>query len=86
MSPLDISLDQLKEAVSIKEEISKLEARLNTILSKGSGGSKLPSPFVAAPKAKKKGKRVMSESAKTKLIAAENKRWMKIKTAKWPIL
>jgi len=70
---MSISIDTLKEAISIKEEIASLESRLEKIL----GGGSLPSPFSAtAPVA---GKKTMSADAKAKIAAAARARWAKIK-------
>jgi len=73
-----ISIEHLKEAISIKEEIAALESRLNKIL----GGGSLPSPFSApAPVA---GKKTMSAAAKAKIAAAARARWAKIKGTSTP--
>ena len=73
---MSISLDQLKEAVSIKEQIAKLELKLNQIL----GGK--PSPSAAPAAAEKKGPSKMTPEAKAKISAAAKARWAKIKAAK----
>ena len=67
------SLAQLKEIVSIKEEIASLEAKLAKIL----GGKTQPIILPATPA--KKGRRKMSASAKAKIAAAAKARWAKIK-------
>ncbi len=78
------SLDQLKRATHIVEQIEALQAELNAILSgtavKGKRGRK-PGSTAAAPK-KSKGTRVMSAEARERIAAAQRKRWAKAKRAK----
>ena len=67
-----LSLDQLKRAVAIKEQITALESELAGFL----GGSKAN---VAAPAP---GKRSLSEATKAKMRVAHQARWAKIRSAK----
>jgi hypothetical protein len=60
----DLSLTQLKRAVQIKEQISKLESELNSLV--GSSGSTNKSNA---------GKSGMSASARAKIGAAMKARW-----------
>jgi len=67
------SLEQLKEIVAVKEQITSLEAQLAKII----GGKALPVISVEAPA--KKGRKKMSSAAKAKIAAAAKARWAKIK-------
>jgi hypothetical protein len=69
-----ITIDQIKRALHVAEEIEKLQGELNRIL----GGS-VSAPPAAAPEAVKKGKRTMSESARARIAAAQRARWAKAK-------
>jgi len=75
------TLPQLKQAVSIAEQIEKLQAQLASLV----GGS---GPAVSAPKAAsspviKAGKRTVSPEARARIAAAQRARWAKSKgTAK----
>lgn len=71
---MPISIETLKEALQIKEEIASLEARLNKIL----GSGEVPSPF-SAPLPTKKGRKKMSAAARAKIAAAQKARWAKLK-------
>ena len=80
---MTISIEHLKEAISIKEEIAALESRLEKILN---GGVELPLPFSLIVKhpsvvetTAKRGRRKMSAAAKAKIAAAARARWAKIK-------
>jgi len=80
---MTISIEHLKEAISIKEEIAALESRLEKILN---GGIDLPLPIsliVKPPSVvealSKRGRRKMSTAAKAKIAAAARARWAKIK-------
>jgi hypothetical protein len=70
---MTISLDTLKEAISIKEQIARLEGKLNQLLGgKTAAVSKAPA---------KKAARKMSAAARAKVSAAVKARWAKIKGA-----
>jgi len=73
---MSISLETLKEAVQIKEQISQLEARLSRIL----GGS-VPSAKSTSPA---KGARGMSAAGRANIIAAQKARWAKVKAESTP--
>lgn len=88
------SLDQLKRAITIKEQIQSLEAELASILSGAFGagntvlagkrkytkkGSTEAAPKEAKPK---KVRKQMSEEGRAKIVAAQKKRWAKIKKEK----
>jgi hypothetical protein len=71
------TLSQLKQAVSIAEQIEKLQATLASLV----GGS---APVASAPKAAsspvaKAGKRTMSPEARARIAAAQRARWAKSK-------
>ena len=71
---MSISIQALKEAISIKEEISTLEARLNKILA----GGELPFPLTS-PSSAKTSRKKMSAAARARIGAAQKARWAKIK-------
>jgi hypothetical protein len=73
------SVDQLKRAIVIAEQIQKLQAELAAIL-----GSPASAPVAAAPKPTtskpaKAGKRTMSPEARERIAAAQRARWAKSK-------
>ena len=77
---MSISLEVLKEAISIKESIAALEARLEKLLPRGGGGG-TPDPFVktlSTPLAKK-GRKGMSAASRARIAAAQRARWAKSK-------
>jgi len=74
---MNVSLDTLKEAVSIKENIAKLEVRLHKILAYDGDN-----PWFIALQSKtaiKKGRRKMSKAARALIAAAQKARWAKVK-------
>jgi hypothetical protein len=82
------SINQLRRAVQIAEQIQKLEAELASIL-KGAGlKSSAASVSLAASTVKAKGKkgarkkRVMSPEAREKIAAAQRARWARQKKTK----
>lgn len=73
------SIDQLKRALAISEQIEKLQAELASIL-----GSRATAPASApakteTPKPAKSGKRTMSPEARARIAAAQRARWAKSK-------
>jgi len=72
----DLSLQQLKKAVSIREKIENLEKELSRILG---GQAAIPSP--TAPRMKRK-RRKMSAAARAKISAAAKARWAKFRAKK----
>ena len=73
-SPLaDISLEQLKQAIAVREKIESLEKELSRIIG---GGSRTPK--TAAPR--KKGR--MSAAARARISAGMKARWAKRKGKK----
>src|SRR4051794_23682838 len=70
-----VSTEQLKQAVQIKEEIARLEKRLNAILG-GQGQTQAAAPSKATAG---KGRRPMSAAGRAKIAAAAKARWAKIK-------
>lgn len=83
MSTSTPSLDQLKRATAIAEQIQQLESQLKSIL-----GGASSAPAVAGKLAKvkpaKKGKRTLSPEARARIVAAQKARWAKIKGEKLP--
>ncbi|GEP43079.1 hypothetical protein [Brevifollis gellanilyticus] len=86
-----LSLEQLKRAVEIHEQIEKLQAELSSLLGQSAGAKRGRKPGTKASAssgdavksipAKKKVKRVMSPEAKEKIAQAQRKRWAKSKKA-----
>ncbi|HYF37910.1 MAG TPA: hypothetical protein VD994_21590 [Prosthecobacter sp.] len=88
-----LSLDQLKRAVQIHEEIEKLQSELSGLLggaaaAGGRGAKRGRKPALAAVEEgeakvarKKRGKRTMSAEAREKIAAAQRRRWAKQKKA-----
>ena len=74
---MSISIETLKEAISLKEKITALETRLSKIL----GGGEVPTPFFK-PEPAKRRRRKMSASARAKIAAAQRARWAKLKGTK----
>jgi len=70
------SLDQLKRALAIAEQIQKLEAEYAALL--GGKPAVAPTSITAAAKpAKRGGKRTLSAEARAKMAAAAEARWAK---------
>jgi len=74
MNLQSVSIEQLKQVISIKEEIAKLEAQLANI----TGGKQLPVISTEASPVKK-GRKKMSAAGKAKIAAAQKARWAKVK-------
>src|SRR6266704_2436962 len=76
-SPLaDISLQQLKQAVAIREKIDALEKELSRII----GGQ--PSAAKAGTPTAKRKRRKMSAAARAKISAAAKARWANFRAKK----
>lgn len=73
MNIQSLSLEQLKQVISIKEQISSLEQKLAKLVG---------SPAVAAKPAKKAGRGKMSAAARAKISAAAKARWAKFRGEK----
>jgi len=74
------SIDQLKRAVSISEEIEKLQSQLASLLGAGPKVSASASAAPAGPKARRK-KRGLSAEGRARIAAAQKARWAKVKGA-----
>lgn len=72
----NLSSQQLRRAVSIKEQIETLEAELDQLL----GGAATAVP-VAQP-AKGRGRRPLSPEARARIVAAQKLRWAKVRKTK----
>jgi hypothetical protein len=71
MNPLDLTVNQLKRAAAIKEQIEDLNKELRGILG-------APATTRAAPKKK----RTMSAAMKKQIAAAQKARWANLRRAK----
>jgi hypothetical protein len=71
-NPINVSVQQLKRAVTVREQIEALEAELAAIL----GGS---APSAAGNGSAKRGRKMMSAVARAKISAAQKARWAKQK-------
>ena len=69
------SLDQLKRAIAITEQIDALQSQLAALL----GGSSPVAVKAAAPAKARKGKRTVSPEARAKMAVAQRARWAKRK-------
>ena len=90
--PNSPTLQQLKRAVAIAEQIDALQAQLSDILG-GQGFSSTPRSTTAeastngngrsasSTKSSGKGKRIVSPETRAKMIAAQRARWKKAKTS-----
>jgi len=74
MSSINLSVQQLRQAANLKEQIAGLEKQLSQVL----GSTTQTAPVTA--KALKKGG--MSAAGKARIIAAQKARWAKIKASK----
>ncbi len=70
-----VTVDQLRRAIEIREQIEQLENELNQVL----GGSEAGEPAGAPPPARArrtgKGTRSMSDEARARISAAQKARW-----------
>lgn len=69
------SLEQLKRAITISEQIDALQSQLAALL----GGSSPAVAKAAAPGKPRKGKRTVSPEARAKMAVAQRARWAKRK-------
>jgi hypothetical protein len=77
----DLSLDQLRRAVSIKEQIARLESELNSIVGGRPAPSAAPSPTRRVA-ARKRGRGQLSPEARERIAEAQRQRWAKYKSGK----
>lgn len=73
MTLSDLSVSQLKRAVSIKETIEKLNRELSSILGEAQDSNRAAN-----------SSRTMSLAARRKIAAAQKARWAKLRRAKSP--
>jgi hypothetical protein len=84
------SLENLKRAIAVAEQIEKLQAELASLFggdapkaATSKTGRRRGRPAKADKPAKeKKPKRQMSEEARARIVAAQKKRWAKVKKEK----
>jgi hypothetical protein len=72
------TLIQLKEAVTIAEQIEALQAKLASLV--GGGGAVVSVPKAVSAPVAKPGKRTMSAEARARIAAAQRARWAKSKS------
>jgi hypothetical protein len=76
------SVDQLKRAIEIAEQIQQLEGELSEIV-RGLGGRPVadskPAVVITATKTRRRKKRTMSPEARERIAAAQRARWAKQK-------
>jgi hypothetical protein len=78
MSTPIISIDQLKRAIVVAEQIQALQAEYAAIL-----GNRPTASAAAAPSATKgRKRRKMSPEARARIVAAQKARWAKIRSGK----
>jgi hypothetical protein len=87
MNVLDLTVDELKRAVALKEQIDKLNKELSNILGGAakSGAAPKKMPTIGAARAKTP---TMSDAVKKKIAASQKARWAKLqgsKPAKQPV-
>jgi hypothetical protein len=75
----ELSIANLKRAVSIKEQIEKLEAELNGLLGSSAGSERATSGGGSTG-----GRRKMSAEARARISAAAKARWAKVKGQSTP--
>ena len=75
MSIASISVESLREIITIKEQITVLEQKLAALL-----GGKAATKVSKA--GRKPGRKKMSPEGRAKIIAAQKARWSKVKSAK----
>ncbi|MGC8744303.1 MAG: hypothetical protein ACP5T0_10540 [Verrucomicrobiia bacterium] len=74
------TLEQLKRAIEIKEQIEKLEKELDEILSGIEPAPRRGRPPGQTEKKVKTRKRQMSPEARARIAAAQKARWEKLKS------
>lgn len=84
MSNSSPTLDQLKKALVIAEQIKKLEADLASILGGQPVAAAASAAAKAAPSKPGKKRRTMSPEARARIVAAQKARWAKIRGEKAP--
>ena len=77
MSNAAPSLEQIRKALAIAEQIQKLEAELASVLGNQASGS-----APATTPSTRGGRRTMSPEARARIVAAQKARWAKIRAEK----
>jgi len=72
------TIAQLQQAISIAEQIEKLQSQLASIVG-GSSSAPSAAVFSAFPAKKRGGKRTLSPAARARIAAAQRARWAKAK-------
>ena len=76
-SILQLTSNELRQAVSIKEKIEQLQAQLGELI----GGGQVPSP----DSAKVPGRRRMSAAGRARIAAAARARWARVRGENAPV-
>ena len=77
------SIEQLKRAIELTQQIEKLQGELNSIFpGSGSKAAVTPAVGVKAEVSSGKKRRKMSAAGRAAIIAAQKARWAKVKGAK----
>ena len=79
MSNSTPTINQLKHAIAVSEQIEKLQAELASLFG---GSAKAAAPAKAAPAVKARKKGGMSAEGRARIVAAQKARWAKIKGQK----
>ncbi|MGB9602513.1 MAG: hypothetical protein ACP5MG_12880 [Verrucomicrobiia bacterium] len=77
---MEITLEQLKRAIEIKEQIARLEKELEEILKGVEPAPKRGRPPGATEKRGRPKKRQLSPEARARIAAAQKARWEKLKS------
>lgn len=72
----NLTVEQLRRVVAIKEQIEGLESQLNAI---AGGGTASRATKASGTNGRRGGRRVMSDAAKARIAAAQRARWAKLK-------
>ena len=75
----NLSSQQLRRALEIKEKIEALESQLDSLLGASAPAAAASAPMSAQATKKRGGRRKMSPEARARIVAAQKLRWAKIR-------